>query len=300
MPERFLEQRDGYIPEVTLASFMAQISRRLGQDGLGLLWAPMITVKDYGVLGDYLLSADNLGVALSRAQRVMPLHSNTDFVRLKVRDGIAHLGYHFGLRSHEGYSDLAYTALAAILSIPRHYLGKNWIPFSIQMDIPRPTFANQVEETFRCPVQFNCNSLSFQFDSRDLYVRNDGSMPLPTLTHGDMVRHYAKGAPKDLISIVKSNLFGHVATRNFNLETTARMLEVGPRKLQRELERSGTTFRDIANRVKAERASELLKLTGQSVASVSMELGYSSPANFSRAFKREVGMPPQHFMQKRA
>ena len=63
----------------------------------------------------------------------------------------------------------------------------------------------------------------------------------------------------------------------------------------REMNAAGTGFRDLSNFLRASRAKELLRTDGMSVTSVGMELGYSSPANFARAFRAATGMTPRDY-----
>jgi AraC family transcriptional regulator len=48
---------------------------------------------------------------------------------------------------------------------------------------------------------------------------------------------------------------------------------------------------------KIQRAQQLLRLGGTSVAHVSEVLGFASPASFSVAFKRATGQGPQAFQR---
>ena len=60
----------------------------------------------------------------------------------------------------------------------------------------------------------------------------------------------------------------------------------------------GTTVREYLNRKKYEYAKELLK-KGISVTEISEILGYSSPYNFSRAFKAICGVSPVRYKFKK-
>ena len=48
------------------------------------------------------------------------------------------------------------------------------------------------------------------------------------------------------------------------------------------------------------KATELLQGSGRSLAEIAEQVGYESEAAFSKAFKREIGMPPGRFRQQRA
>jgi len=62
--------------------------------------------------------------------------------------------------------------------------------------------------------------------------------------------------------------------------------------LQRTLNGEGTDFRTFVNVARAVRAHELLRHTNVSITQIAAELGYSTPANFSRAFRKATGLNP--------
>lgn len=80
-----------------------------------------------------------------------------------------------------------------------------------------------------------------------------------------------------------------------SIDSTARALDISTRSLQRALHRDGADFRSLANAVRARRASELLTGTGASITEIATELGYSTPANPARAFRKATGVAPQDF-----
>lgn len=65
--------------------------------------------------------------------------------------------------------------------------------------------------------------------------------------------------------------------------------------LARRLTAEGTTFRDIANRVRYERACALLREGSLSVADIGERLGYADTPSFVRAFKAMGGVTPGRF-----
>lgn len=75
----------------------------------------------------------------------------------------------------------------------------------------------------------------------------------------------------------------------------ARALDVSVRTLQRGLQREGTDFRSMANLLRSQEAAELLGRTDLSVSAISFRLGYTSPANFARAFRSVTGLSPHEY-----
>lgn len=300
LPEEFLERRDGYIPEQSLAGFIGAISRELGQEGLGLLWAPLLTVADYGSWGSFVLSAPTLGQALVRAQRVMPLHSNADRVLMGVRNGLVTYSYRFGLKSHPAYADIAYSALASMLSIYRHYLGPAWHPRELWVDIPRPVRPDLADEAFGCPVKYGTSCLSILCDASLLSSTQKSRRSKELVTVEDIQRERRQGPAFNYERAVSDLILVQLSGQHVSLDSTALAFQMGARTLQRHLAAEGTTFRDVLNRARIQRAQELLTLGSVSITSVADALGYNSPGNFSRAFSHIVGCSPrQYSMSKR-
>ena len=116
LPYRFIEERSGYIPEHSLASFVHEAARSSGQQNIGLLWSPFLTVADYGAWGRYVLAAPTLGNSLRRASAVMPFHSSTDRAWLEAAGIRSRYCYEFGMRMHRAYPDIAFSAIGVALS----------------------------------------------------------------------------------------------------------------------------------------------------------------------------------------
>jgi AraC-like DNA-binding protein len=94
-------------------------------------------------------------------------------------------------------------------------------------------------------------------------------------------------------------IHAQVLTGRVSIERAAQSMDTNVRTLQRELNRAGSDFRSLASAVRIRRAIELLRNTNGSIASVSAELGYSSPANFARAFRKVTGSGPREFRDRR-
>jgi two-component system response regulator YesN len=84
------------------------------------------------------------------------------------------------------------------------------------------------------------------------------------------------------------------------LRVAARLVGMNPHYLSTYFrEKTGGTFSRHLTRIKMERASFLLRDSKNSVLSVSDELGYTSPKNFSRAFRGYFGASPRRFRHPR-
>jgi AraC-like DNA-binding protein len=73
----------------------------------------------------------------------------------------------------------------------------------------------------------------------------------------------------------------------------AQIANMSQRSLQRRLAESGTTFKQLRDRVRADIALKYLPQSNLQAAQISEILGYSEPAAFSRAFRRQHGFSPR-------
>ena len=103
---------------------------------------------------------------------------------------------------------------------------------------------------------------------------------------------------QEIVAAVERLLRSRLAQQP-RLDEVARTLNLSERSLRRKLAESGRIFREIHDRVRAERALQLLQAGALSVADVGSAVGFSDPREFRRAFKRWTGMPPQEARRPR-
>jgi AraC-like DNA-binding protein len=79
------------------------------------------------------------------------------------------------------------------------------------------------------------------------------------------------------------------------LKELAALLSVSPRTLTRYLANEGVALRDLANKVRYQRACKMLLETTQSIAEIAWRLGYGDATNFSHAFRAAAGISPRTY-----
>lgn len=82
------------------------------------------------------------------------------------------------------------------------------------------------------------------------------------------------------------------------LEDVARAMRVSTRTLKRRLAEQGTSFSEVLDEVRRQRALLLLDDRRLALGDVADRLGYSDVANFTRAFRRWTGQTPAAFRQR--
>lgn len=292
-----VEGRNCFIPHAAVIGFVNAAARAAGERNLGVLMAPRMNAANYGSFGHYVIGADTLGDSIGRAISALRFHSTEDRMAVEVVGDEARYSYRFALADRSGYDMIASAAAGVLLSVFRAYLPVDWRPLRIELDISKPRPTVLFEDVFQCPVHFNAPAVAVVTDRRYLSV-GLRHVPSPIVTIEDVARDRQGGAPQDLLDVVLEQIRAQVLTGSVSIDSAAQSMDTSIRTLQRELNRVGADFRSLAKAMRYQRAIELLRHTNGSITRVSAEMGYSSPANFARAFRKADGRAPRDFRSK--
>lgn len=291
-----IQDKDCFIPQATMATFAESIARQAGDEDLGLLLAPYLEVEDYGLWGRYLLEAATLGQALERTISTLEYHSRSDHMSLSVGKSIARLTYVSAARSMVGYRHVALATIGTLLGLCQSYLGPDWRPIQIEIDLPKPRRTSNFEDVYGCPMIFNAPTMVISLSAADLGGRRLPRKPVPLITIEDLARMRREPSGSDrMLTLIVEHVWSQVLSGEVSIDSTAQAFDTGVRALQRELSREGVDFRTLVNAGRSQRAMELMRGSDASVTDIAMQLGYSTPANFARAFRTATGRSPLQY-----
>jgi len=185
---------------------------------------------------------------------------------------------------------------ASCLMIARELVGAELCPVRADFAYPRPAYAAKYEALFGCEVRFGAPRNQLLIDTQWLARTLPGYNPLTAqqaLALCAQQRTPDGGEPHQEIVAAVERLLRSQLAQQPKLNDVARTLNLSERSLRRKLAESGRIFREIHDRVRAERALQLLQAGTLSVAQIGSEVGFNDPREFRRAFKRWTGMPPQ-------
>lgn len=298
LPENVSERVGFHLPQAAVNRFLEGVAQNAGDDLYGLFLAEHLTVKEYGAWGDHVLEAADLGSALERAVQIIHLHANRD--RLEVRRGTTStfFRYKFGEPCGAGYRQTALAAVGSMTSIPRHFLGHQWQPLSIGLDLDDTSSNSRIETHLGTKVRCDLDCIYLEIANSDLLARNPSPQPGCT-TIADVMRASNGGPPQDLVPCVQHLILQELGSQPISLDHISRIMGMSGRSLQRRLEMAGTSFRSIHTDAKMRKAAELLIQTSATVSSIALELDYSTASHFSRAFRKQFGTSPFEFRNSR-
>ncbi len=185
---------------------------------------------------------------------------------------------------------------ASSTMIARELVGAELRPLRLELAYPRPRYAAAYTQLFGCELRFDAPRCRLLIDTRWLAHPLPGYNPLTAqqaLALCAQQRTADGGEPHQEIVAAVERLLRQQLRQQPTLTEVARTLNLSERSLRRRLTESGRVFREIHDRVRAERALQLLQAGALSVAEIGSEVGFSDPREFRRAFKRWTGMAPQ-------
>jgi AraC-like DNA-binding protein len=289
-----IEDRNFYIPQQSMVGFVDAMARAVGDGNLGPLLVPNMDVSVYGSFGRYITEANTLGEAITRSIAALRYHSTFDSLTINTTKEELRFSYKSAIAGFQGYSSVACAAAGELLSLFKAYLPDYWRALRIELDIPTPCHTSRYEDVFQCPVVFNARAVAVVVERHRLMA----STKRPSrsiLTLEDVARDRPGGAPRSLLDIAIAQIRAQLLTGDVSIDDVARSMDTSIRTLQRELQHAGTDFRSLTTSVRIQRASEMLRDRRVSITRISEDLGYSSPAGFSRAFRKATGFGPREF-----
>ena len=289
-----IEDRNVYIPQQSIVGFVEAMARAVGDAKLGLLLVPSMDVSAYGSFGRYITEADTLGQAIKRSIVALQYHSSFDNLTVTTTKEKLRFGYKSALAGSQGYESVACAAAGELLSLFRAYLPDHWRPLRVELDIPTPSHTSLFEDVFQCPVIFNAPAVAVVVERHRLMAASRRTSR-SILTLEDVARDRPGGAPRGLLEIATAQIRAQLLAGDVSIEDAARTMDTSVRTLQRELRLAGADFRSLTGAVRIQRATEMLRDGTVSITNISQDLGYSSPAGFTRAFRKATGFGPREF-----
>lgn len=191
---------------------------------------------------------------------------------------------------HETEDDSLMVLLVAMCRIS---VGSVFNPLRVRMRRSKPQCAKEFDDYFGTPVEFSTNELCLLLPKAEV----EAELPTANTTVARSCDHIideylARLDRAHVINQVRARLVECMPSGVVNEDETAKALHMSVRSLQRKLKQEGATFKEVLDGTRRELSIAYIKDKHTSINEITYLLGYSDPANFSRAFKRWTGVSP--------
>jgi AraC-like DNA-binding protein len=178
---------------------------------------------------------------------------------------------------------------AATLTLFRQTLGPQLAPVSVRFRHAAPLDLRPYDSFFRCPVSFGAEGNQIRFGREVWDAAPPQANAMSYRFFSNQCRRLAgvMEEPLSYSDVVRSRL--RTCTPLPSLMDMVTGLHLTKRTLQRRLDAEGTSFSELLNEVRRERAAELMGRGDVRQGEIAWRLGFEDASAFSRAFKRWTG-----------
>lgn len=205
------------------------------------------------------------------------------------------------LRAKFPFEDIAYfvtsSALLVLNSLLKNMLRMPLVASRCEVMMSEPDGWSDIsEEITRVPVRFEAPKNRIIFPAELLDRPLPGADPINHKRLVGLCEQFSArtGAVTTPVCEVVAFLEGE-GNMGASLSAAAAALGYSERGLRRQLERSGASYRKLMEQLQDSRARDLLANSSQPIHRIAHELGYETPSNFARSFKRWTGKTPKAF-----
>ena len=279
------------------STFIRRALQALGVPDAGLRIGREGTIGGFGLLGLAMMTSRTFGEAMQsgiRYHKICGCLLDLAFEAVSERAVALVAAPQFG--DLELLPFFCEELFASSLMISRELVGPELRPLRAEFSYPQPAYIDGYAALFQCELAFGAPRNRMILDTRWLAQPLPGYNPLTAkqaLALCAQQRTPDGGEPHQEIVAAVERLLRSQLREPPKLNDVARTLNLSERSLRRKLAESGRIFREIHDRVRAERALQLLQAGTLSVAEIGGEVGFGDPREFRRAFKRWTGMAPQ-------
>jgi len=296
IPPHLLDHPAAVIPLESAFRFSDLACRMVGTEHLGLYVGLTSVLDDLGHYGrvlqravtvhEYLCKGIALYNVLMTGQRLWLSGGEKEY-RLNISS--------IGKPRLAAYQSQIET-LAVTIAKLRKAAGPDWSPIELSLayrtreDLPR------VDLFAESRVLRGTANTYFTFPRSMVRLRfPGGGCAVPTEASGSPAEC---PLPQDVAGLIRVQVEILLGDRTFDVDTIAETLGMSRRSLQRALAREGASYSQVLTEARVHRAADWLETTDKPIAEIAFDLGYTDASNFTRAFRRQTGLPPQTFRDK--
>jgi AraC-like DNA-binding protein len=295
LDETFFQNPDNILPLSTRGALFVEAVKKTGCEHIGLLIGQHAGAAELGTPGRLLLASPTVGIALDRLACHFHLNCRSAMAVVRLEGNEAMLGYMLSDGNLPAFQELQDGVLAVALNLMRQIISPDWTPRLVHMMRRTPSHPEVYERFFGAPCVFDQprSELVFPTETLDLPV----AYKLPEFASQEPLPRSEEIVPVDESSIdwicmVRRMTIRMLMNGECTQQAIARELGVSTRTLNRNVERLGSSYREIVDYCRYTISRNLMRETDMSLTEVATVLGYVDHSTFHRAFKRWSGQPP--------
>ena len=292
LPLDAVRKKRGVVGERSAWRFMGYASKALDMEHLGYIAAVEHPIQSTGEVGGLRLRmAPSLGKLLEFFIEDIRHESSGTYYSLKCDGELTWFHREVIFPHCVGRWQLEQYFVTALIQIIRLCAGSSWLPPKLQLassDCP-----------LSVPDEWSDIDIEWGHKATAIAIENH-LMALPSPEAYQQLNSYHDRNPQEAITVLDIE---YLVDRQIwmgvtGIEETAQEIGLSVRTLKRRLRENGKTYTAVVNSRRHYWAEKLLAETNTPISDTARTLGYRHLSNFTRAFTRQAGLPPQAFRQR--
>jgi AraC-like DNA-binding protein len=303
IPSQLIEQVAARVPATAYSALWLAVARELDDEFFGLDRRAM-KVGSFALVCQAVITCSDLDRALKRMLRGFSLFLDDILGELTLDGSSAVLRLHNRIAADSDRRFANETLLVLVHGLMCWLAGRR-IPLTrVTFTDSRPHYAHEHNLMFSDEIEYSAAETTARFDGRML--------SLPVVQNAATLQQFLRTAPQSVFlkfrndqswtSRLRRRLRDTVAEseRWPVFEDLAKEQGTTPTTLRRRLEREGTSYQEIKDRLRSDVAIDYLCNSSLSVDEVAARAGFQDTSAFHRAFKRWNGVQPGEYRKRRS
>ncbi|MFQ5935039.1 MAG: AraC family transcriptional regulator [Acidiferrobacterales bacterium] len=283
-------------PVVALTRLWRFAGQASKDTAFGLTAARFWHPTTFHALGYAWMASDSMREAFERLVRYVHLVSNAALIRFEERENDFCFTMGSGVSDLQPADEAIDAGMATILGMCRTSYGDHLNPLHVAMQRKAPMDRGSFARVFRAPIDYDASENMLCFGKNEINTPLSTANAELAIANERVVAAYLARFDRASLKLrVEATLLEQLSSGHATQESIARALHLSTRTLQRKLRDEGTTYKDLLDETRRQLAADYVKQSELSVNEITFLLGFSEPANFSRAFKRWTGLTPSQF-----
>jgi AraC-like DNA-binding protein len=260
----------------------------------GLRMADLRQLSDIGMVSLLILHQPTLGEALEVLSEYRHRINSNLTLQIERHADTVFLREHFALNPPMVSRQASDVALGVLYKICRTMMGDDWRPQCVCLSYERPLPSDRAiyDRLFDCQLQFGSDFDGIVFERRDMDRLNRRSDPALAHHARQMVSAIIDPGIRSIRDEVEQSINLLMPAGRASIGGVADALGTNIRTLQRRLDREGTSFSELLDRVRVQQVSQHFSNRRLRLTDIAHLLGYSTLASFSAWYRQRFGETP--------
>lgn len=301
IPANLLDTADGRLSMLQANSLLYRGLRLSGNPAFGYEIGLHSSLTTHGFIGYGLLSYPTLRAAAEFGGKFLALRLPNLHLRVYAEgtQGVVEVSETLMLGAvRQCMFDLFLVGLWRMVPVLGAQQAAAQKQVELWFDYPQPEYAQHYRERLpRMQFATGANQLRFPAHLLDLPLNTADPLTARLVTQQCEQELTALGYTGDIAAQVRALL---AAPRDGypDLDAIANRLHLSSRTLKRRLQQRGLGFQQLLDEARRRDALRLLDDASLGIEQIALRVGYSDPANFTRAFRKWTGLAPSAYREQ--